>query len=194
MTRTNRFRMIAAAALASTALVVAGCGDDDSDAAAGTTATPAVTQTAPAATTAGTIVDVAAANPDFSILVAAVQRAGLVETLSGPGPFTVFAPTNAAFEAALADLGLTQEELLASPDLGKILTYHVLPARVGSADITGPTSPETAEGSALDVTVDGGAVKVGGAGATVAQADVEASNGVIHAIDGVLVPPTVDLG
>lgn len=194
MTRSKRFRMIGAAALASAALFAAGCGDDDSDAAAGTTASTPVTQTAPAATTAGTIVDVAASNPDFSILVAAVQQAGLVDTLSGTGPFTVFAPTNAAFEAALADLGLTQEQLLASPDLGKILTYHVLPARVGSADITGPTSPETAEGSALDVTVEGGEVKVGAGGATVVQADVEASNGVIHAIDAVLIPPTVDLG
>lgn len=193
MTRTKRFRMIAAAAIASTALVVAGCGDD-SDGAAGTTASTPVTQTAPAATTAGTIVDVAASNPDFSILVAAVQKAGLVETLSGAGPFTVFAPTNAAFEAALADLGLTQDQLLASPDLGKILTYHVLPARVGSADITGPSSPETAEGSTLDVNAEGGTVTVGSDGATVVQADVEASNGVIHAIDKVLIPPTVTLG
>ncbi|MFN8124291.1 MAG: fasciclin domain-containing protein [Thermoleophilia bacterium] len=193
MTRTKPFRMIAAAAIASTALVVAGCGDD-SDGAAGTTASTPVTQTAPAATTAGTIVDVAASNPDFSILVAAVQKAGLVETLSGAGPFTVFAPTNAAFEAALADLGLTQDQLLASPDLGKILTYHVLPARVGSADITGPSSPETAEGSTLDVNAEGGTVTVGSDGATVVQADVEASNGVIHAIDKVLIPPTVTLG
>lgn len=194
MTRTHRFRTLGAIALASTALVVAGCGDDDSDAAAGGTTAPvatATTSTAPA--TAGTIVDVAAANPDFSILVAAVQKAGLVDTLSGTGPFTVFAPTNAAFEAALADLGLTQDQLLASPDLGKILTYHVLPTRVGSADITGPVSPETAEGSMLDVTLEGGQVKVG-PDATVVQADVEASNGVIHAIDAVLIPPDVNLG
>ena len=140
------------------------------------------------------IVEVASGNPDFSTLVEAVVAADLQGTLGGTGPFTVFAPTNAAFEAALADLGLTQDQLLASPDLGKILTYHVLPARVGSADITGPSSPETAEGSTLDVNAEGGTVTVGSDGATVVQADVEASNGVIHAIDKVLIPPTVTLG
>ena len=193
MTRMHRIRTLGAIALASTALVVAGCGDDDSDATAGGTTAPVATATTTTPASTGTIVDVAAANPDFSILVAAVQKAGLVDTLSGAGPFTVFAPTNAAFEAALTDLGLTQDQLLASPDLGKILTYHVLPARVGSADITGPVSPETAEGSKLDVTLDGGMVKVG-PDATVVQADVEASNGVIHAIDAVLIPPDVNLG
>lgn len=195
---------LALAALAATALVAAGCGGDDDDA-----AEPAATSAAAAATTAadsapaassdaamatdaaatGTIVDIAAGNPDFSILVAAVTKAGLAETLSGPGPFTVFAPTNAAFEQALTDLGLTQDELLASPDLAAILTYHVLPAAVMAADITGPSEQTTVQGEALAVAPEDGAVKVGDA--TVTQADLVASNGVIHVIDRVLLPPTV---
>ena len=194
MTRTRRLRTLTAVALASAALVVAGCGGDDD---AATTTAPVATattgtQTAEAGTTSGTIVDVAAGNEDFSILVAAVQRAGLAETLSGPGPFTVFAPTNAAFEQALGDLGITQEELLESPALARILTYHVLPARVGSGDVTGALSPETVEGSEVQVRPENGQVRVGDA--TVVQADVDASNGVIHAIDRVLIPPDVDLG
>jgi uncharacterized surface protein with fasciclin (FAS1) repeats len=179
-----RIRTLFVVALAAAALVVAGCGDDsDSDSGATTAAT------APA----GTIVDVASGNPDFSILTAAVTTAGLAETLSGPGPFTVFAPTNAAFEKALADLELTQEQLLASPDLAKILTYHVLPAKVAAADITEKQSPATVEGQPLDVAPSGGTVSVG-PNATVVQADVPASNGVIHAIDAVLLPPDLDLG
>jgi uncharacterized surface protein with fasciclin (FAS1) repeats len=192
MTRTRRLRTLGAVALASTALIAAGCGGDD-EAATTTAATTAAT--APASTSeaaAGTIVDVAAANPDFSILVAAVQAAGLAETLSGPGPFTVFAPTNEAFEATLKELNLTQEQLLASPDLEKILTYHVLPEKVMAADITGTSSPETVEGSPVEVMAEAGTVTVGDA--TVVQADVAASNGVIHAIDAVLVPPDVNLG
>jgi uncharacterized surface protein with fasciclin (FAS1) repeats len=180
-------------------MTLVACGDDaDSDAGGGTAATTATTTTPDTTGTessagAGTIVDVAAGNPDFSILVAAVQKAGLAETLSGPGPFTVFAPTNDAFAKALADLKLTEEQLLASPDLGKILTYHVLPAKVMAADITGSQSPATVEGSTLDVALKDGSVKVG-ANATVVTPDVAASNGVIHAIDAVLIPPTVTLG
>jgi uncharacterized surface protein with fasciclin (FAS1) repeats len=195
MSRTRRLRTLGAIALASTALVAAGCGGDD-DSADTTATTPAATATAPASTaaaTAGTIVDVAAANPDFSILVAAVQQAGLAETLSGTGPFTVFAPTNEAFAAALEDLNLTQEQLLASPDLEKILTYHVLPQKVMAADITGAQSVTTVEGSALEVTAESGGVSVG-PDASVVQADVAASNGVIHAIDAVLLPPDLNLG
>ena len=140
-----------------------------------------------------TIVDVAAANPDFSILVAAVKKAGLADTLSGAGPFTVFAPTNAAFEAALKATGLTQEQLLASPDLGKILTYHVLPAKVMASAITGTSDATTVEGSTVKVALDGSTVKVGPT-AKVTAADVAASNGVIHVIDAVLLPPSVKLG
>lgn len=196
MTRMLRIRTLALLAIAAGALIVAGCGDD-SDSGAGTTAPPAATSTTEGASTteaaAGTIVDVAGGNPDFSILVAAVTKAGLAETLSGTGPFTVFAPTNAAFEATLKDAGLTQDQLLASPDLAKILTYHVLPSKVMAADITGTLNPATVEGQNLEVALDGGSVKVGPT-AKVAQADVAASNGVIHAIDSVLLPPGVTLG
>lgn len=188
MKRIPRIRTLALVAVAATALIAAGCGGDDES----NTATTA----APAATTAastGTIVDVAAGNPDFSVLVAAVTRAGLAETLSGDGPFTVFAPTNAAFEATLKKAGLTQDQLLASPDLGKILTYHVLPAKVEAADITATQKPATVQGDTVDVTLEGGTVKVGPT-AVVRQADVAASNGVIHAIDAVLLPPGVTLG
>ena len=138
MQRLLRIRMLALLAIAATALIAAGCGDD-TDSGAGTSTPPAATSTTEGTGTSeaaiGTIVDVAAGNPDFSILVAAVTKAGLAETLSGAGPFTVFAPTNAAFEATLKDAGLTQDQLLASPDLAKILTYHVLPSKVMAADI-----------------------------------------------------------
>ena len=189
-----RHRALAVAlVVAASALIAVGCGDD-TESGSGTTATsPAATAPATDSGAAtGTIVDVAAGNPDFSILVAAVQKANLAETLSGPGPFTVFAPTNAAFEATLEGAGLTQDQLLASPDLAKILTYHVLPAKVMAADITGPLKPATVEGQTVDVAPEGGTVTVGNA--TVTQADVGASNGVIHAIDAVLLPPGVALG
>ncbi len=190
---------VALLAVAATALVIAACGgsDDATTSAASVAAAPATTAVAEATTAAaetdtaatGTIVDVAAANPDFSILVAAVQKAGLAETLAGPGPFTVFAPTNDAFAAALTALGLTQEELLASPDLAGILTYHVLPAKVMAADVTSESTPATVQGETVDVKPVSGGVTVNDA--TVTTADVAASNGVIHVIDKVLLPPTV---
>ncbi|MGH1504178.1 MAG: fasciclin domain-containing protein [Acidimicrobiales bacterium] len=135
-----------------------------------------------------TIVDIAAANDDFTILVQAVQAAGLVDTLSGDGPFTVFAPTDAAFEAALANLGLTAEELLASEDLGSILTYHVVPGAVMAADVVGLDGQqvETVNGESVTITVDGDTVMVDGA--NVVTTDIEASNGVIHVIDAVILP------
>ncbi len=139
---------------------------------------------------AGTIVEVAAGNPDFSVLVEAVQAAGLAETLSGPGPFTVLAPTNAAFESALGALGLTKEELLASPALADILTYHVLEGDVGSSDIAAEPTRPTVQGEPVEIAADGGTVTVNGA-AKVVTADVPASNGVIHVIDAVLLPPSV---
>lgn len=138
---------------------------------------------------AGTIVDVAAGAEDFSTLVAAVQAAGLAETLSGEGPFTVFAPTNEAFEAALQELGVTQEELLADPNLSDILTYHVVEGETLAADVAGLDGQEvtTVNGAPLEVSVDGDTVMIGSA--TVTTTDIMASNGVIHAIDSVLLPP-----
>ena len=144
-----------------------------------------------------TIVDVASGNEDFSTLVAAVDAAGLVETLSGEGPFTVFAPTNAAFEAALAELGLTAEELLADTEtLTSILTFHVVGDSLMAEDIVaaveeadGTLEVETVNGAPLTVEIVDGELALNGQGVGVAMADVEASNGVIHAIDGVLLPP-----
>ena len=135
-----------------------------------------------------TIVDVAAGNPDFSTLVAAVTAAGLGETLSGAGPFTVFAPTNAAFAALPAG---TLDSLLLPENKAKlaaILTYHVVPGKVMAADLpTTATDVATANGKMISVVAgaDGATVN----GAKVIAADVAASNGVIHAINAVILPP-----
>lgn len=130
-----------------------------------------------------TIVETAVSAGSFTTLVAAVQAAGLVDTLNGPGPFTVFAPTDDAF-AKLPDG--TVEALLADiPQLTSILTYHVVPGAVHGADVAGLDSATTVQGSDLNFdTSDGVHVN----DATVTQADIEASNGVIHVIDTVLIP------
>jgi uncharacterized surface protein with fasciclin (FAS1) repeats len=134
-----------------------------------------------------TVVDVAAGNQDFSTLVAALKAADLVDALKGKGPFTVFAPTNAAFAALPAG---TVEDLLKPENKAKlqaILKFHVIPARIEAADLAGKklTSPATLQGATLPVDGTMG-VKVGDA--TVVAPDVEASNGVIHVIDKVLLP------
>jgi len=135
------------------------------------------------------IVALAVATEGFSTLVAALTAAGLVETLQGEGPFTVFAPNDAAF-AALPE-GLLEKLLL--PEniavLTSILTYHVVGAKVLSTEVVAGDAASV-EGSTLALTTDMG-VMVNDA--TVIQADVVGSNGVIHVIDKVLVPPTVDL-
>ena len=145
-----------------------------------------------------TVLDVAAANEDFSTLAAAVEAAGLQDALSDPGAtLTVFAPTNEAFEAALASLGLTAEELLADTEtLTAILTYHVLGDVVTSSDIvaagTEEIPVEMLSGEELVVAVgDDGTVGFVDQTATVTMADIEASNGVIHVIDAVLLPPSM---
>ncbi|GGK40065.1 hypothetical protein GCM10011322_29090 [Salinarimonas ramus] len=133
------------------------------------------------------IVDTAVAADGFETLVAAVQAAELVETLKGEGPFTVFAPTDEAF-AALPE-GTVENLLLPEnrDQLVAVLTYHVVPGRVMSSDIAGQeVSPETVQGGTLMVDATGDAVMVDDA--TVVQADIEASNGVIHVIDTVLIP------
>lgn len=130
------------------------------------------------------IVDVAAGNKDFSTLVAAVQAAGLVETLKGSGPFTVFAPTNEAFGKLPAG---TVESLLKPENKAKlvaILTYHVVPGKVMAADVKAG-EVKTVQGSMAKISVDGG-VKIDGA--KVVATDVAASNGVIHVIDSVILP------
>tara|TARA_Y100000815_G_scaffold257279_1_gene265720 strand:- start:40 stop:546 length:507 start_codon:yes stop_codon:yes gene_type:complete len=135
-------------------------------------------------TSSMTIVEIAQENGNFTTLVAAVQEAGLVETLSGEGPFTVFAPTDAAF-AALPEGAL--DALLADPEaLKAVLTYHVVPGAVMASDLSDGMTAETVSGDEITFTLDGDAVQVNGA--TVTAADIEASNGVIHVVDTVLMP------
>jgi len=132
------------------------------------------------------IVDTAVANGSFTTLAAALTAAGLVDTLKGAGPFTVFAPTDAAFAALPAG---TVEDLLKPENkdqLVSILTYHVVPGKVMSTDLTEGMKAASVQGGELTVTLDGGA-KVNGA--VISTADVEASNGVIHVIDSVILPP-----
>ena len=168
------FRLLLVAASAS---VLTACWNDDD---------------APSAPPPQTIVQTAQADPRLSILAEAVVAADLATTLSGPGPYTVFAPTNDAFAALLAELGLTKEQLLADKALlTAVLTYHVLPARVLKAAVPA--------GKAI-TTVQGGIFKVDAVGAnlvitdgrnrtaTITATDIAASNGVIHLIDTVLLP------
>ena len=133
------------------------------------------------------IVDTAVAAGSFKTLVAAVTAAGLVDTLKGAGPFTVFAPTDAAFAALPAG---TVEMLLKPENKGKlasILTYHVVPGKVMSGDLLGKkVTPKTVEGQTLAVDATGAGVMVNDA--TVSTTDIAATNGVIHVIDKVLMP------
>ncbi|MBL9096788.1 MAG: fasciclin domain-containing protein [Alphaproteobacteria bacterium] len=134
-----------------------------------------------------TITEVAASNPDFSTLVAALKAADLADALKGAGPFTVFAPTNAAFAALPAG---TVENLLKPENKAKlqsVLKFHVIPAKIESSALAGKTltSPATLQGGTLAIDGTKGVV-VGGANVT--AADVKASNGVIHVIDKVLLP------
>lgn len=131
------------------------------------------------------IVDTAVGAGNFTTLVAAVEAAGLVDTLKGEGPFTVFAPTDEAFAALPAG---TVEDLLKPENKDKlvsILTYHVVPGKVMSGDLTEGMKAATVQGGEVTITLDGGA-KVNGANVT--TADIEATNGVIHVIDAVIMP------
>ena len=178
--RTPLMKKVLALALVASISLVA-CGSDSS--------TEVVDTTVMEEVAANDIVAVASSTEGFSTLVAALSAAGLVETLQGEGPFTVFAPNDDAFAALPA--GLLEKLLL--PEniavLTSILTYHVVAGKVMSTDVTTGDAP-TVEGSTLALdTMSGVMVN----DATVIAADVEASNGVIHVIDKVLVPPTVDL-
>jgi uncharacterized surface protein with fasciclin (FAS1) repeats len=132
------------------------------------------------------IVDTAVAAGNFTTLAAALTAAGLVDTLKGAGPFTVFAPTDAAFAALPAG---TVEDLLKPENKDKliaILTYHVLPGKVMSTDLSEGLKAKTVNGAEVTITLEGGA-KVNGA--VISTADIAASNGVIHVIDSVILPP-----
>ncbi|MDG4649393.1 fasciclin domain-containing protein [Roseibacterium sp. SDUM158017] len=131
------------------------------------------------------IVETAVGAGNFTTLVAAVEAAGLVETLSGEGPFTVFAPTDEAF-AALPEG--TVEGLLEDPEaLAAVLTYHVVPGAVMSGDLSDGMTATTVNGADVTISIDMGTVMVNEA--TVTAADIEATNGVIHVIDSVILPP-----
>ena len=188
---TNRTRTAAAAIAA--ALVLSACStdaeetvvDEPAPAAPAEPEAPAEHETAEL----GTVVDVAIATDGFETLVAAIVAADLAETLAGEGPFTVFAPTDEAF-AALPE-GLLEKLLLEENRdvLVKILTYHVVSGTVLAADVT-DGDVATVEGSTIALSTTGG-VTVNGA--NVVLADVLASNGVIHVIDAVILPPDVDV-
>ena len=130
------------------------------------------------------IVDTAIASGNFNTLVTAVQEAGLVDTLKGEGPFTVFAPTDAAFAKIPAD---QLNALLADKEkLAAVLTYHVVLGKVMSADVVKLDTADTVQGQSVDINVKNGKVFV--EGALVSAVDIETSNGVIHVIDTVILP------
>lgn len=161
-------KSLAAAVVLSLPFTVIACSDDDP-----------VAPPAP-----GTIVEVATSAGTFNTLLAAVQAAGLVNTLSGPGPFTVFAPTDDAF--AKLPAGTVQALLQDPTTLAAILTYHVVPGKVTAAQVVNLTSAVTVNGKSVSIQVVGGNVLIDGA--TVTITDIQASNGVIHVIDTVLIP------
>lgn len=113
-----------------------------------------------------------------------------MKTLQGEGPFTVFAPTNAAFEKLLGELDITADELLAQPDLAKVLTYHVVPGKVLAADLTDGMKAETVNGEELMFDLSGDPMVNK---SMITQTDIEATNGVVHSIDTVLVPSDFEL-
>ena len=176
-------------AIAAAALVVA-CGSDDNDAATTEAPSTEAPSTEAPAEGPGDIVAIASGDENFSTLVAAVTEAGLVETLQGEGPFTVFAPTNDAFAALPA--GVVDKLLLPENKdlLVQILTYHVVSGAVMAADVMAG-DVASVEGSNIAVTTNDGGVQVNGAAVT--TADIVASNGVIHVIDAVILPPGVDV-
>lgn len=133
------------------------------------------------------IVDTAVGAGDFKILVDLVQKAGLVDTLKGKGPFTVFAPTDKAFQAVPKPV---LDQLAADKELLKqVLTYHVVPGAVYSKDVKNGMKAKTVQGEQISVVINNGKVKFDNA--NLVKADIKASNGVIHVIDTVILPPTV---
>jgi uncharacterized surface protein with fasciclin (FAS1) repeats len=193
--------LVALGAIVSLGLVATACGDDDSTSSDETTAaaeeTTATDDTAAGESATESIVDIAAGNPDFSVLVELLTTAGLVETLAGEGPFTVFAPTNAAFEALATELGTDIEGFKTQVGsdveaLKKVLTTHVYAGKVMAADTVALDGAEVdmLSGEKATVSSKDGAVSltIGASVANVTAADVEASNGVIHIIDKPLLP------
>ena len=154
--------------------MLVACGTDTAD--AGTTPTQNVVQ-------------LAQGNPDLSILVEAVVAADLAGTLSAPGPYTVFAPTNAAFAALLTELGVSKADLLANkPLLTAVLTYHALGARVLKADVVPGAQPNTVQGENFSISAALAITDKRARTANIVATDVLTSNGVIHVIDRVILP------
>jgi len=184
--RCSSFRLALGAALALPLASVAGAGECPL-AAAKKAQAQAHVQTVAFKAEAKDIVDTAVATGSFKTLVAAVQAAGLVETLKGAGPFTVFAPTDEAFAKLPAG---TIESLLKPENKEKlvaVLTYHVVPGKVMAADVVKLTEAPTVQGSKAKVKVVDGTVMIDAA--KVVKTDIETSNGVIHVIDAVILPP-----
>ena len=172
----RRNLLILTGVAAATTLLTA-CGDSDDHVAA----------------PAKNIVELAQATPDLSILVEAVVAAGLAATLSGAGPFTVFAPTNAAFVSLLGELGVSKEALLADKTLlTAVLTYHVLGSKVESSQIPLGAAIKTVQGANLTINTAGSGLAITdarGRKANIVTANIQASNGVVHVIDKVILPP-----
>lgn len=188
------FGIIAIAVVAVGAILLFTNSDsEDTDEVATTTESSQIAEPVqePEVQTGSTIVELAQATPDLSTLVSAVVEAELVETLSSEGPFTVFAPTNDAFGELLASLNVSAEDLLARDDLAGILTYHVVSGEVFAADLSDGQTVTTVQGGTLTVSVSDVGVTLtdaNGGVSTVVTADVDASNGVVHVIDAVLLP------
>lgn len=191
-------RTLTTVAALALALGVAACGSSDDGAGSGSSSSTTSMAPSPSespsetAAASGDIVDTAVAAGGFTTLATALKAAGLVETLKGPGPFTVFAPTDEAFAKLPAG---TLDTLLEDPkgDLSAILTYHVVPGKVMAADVAtlDGQKVKTVQGTELTVGVSGSTVTLTdatGAKVTVTKTDIPATNGVIHVIDGVLLP------
>lgn len=178
------------------ALMLSACGEREATPSTDAARAPA---TAPASSPAGTVLEVAQRDPDFTTLVSALQTAGMTATLNGPGPFTLFAPTNAAFEKVPA----ATRDALTTPagqaDLRRLLTYQVVPGRLDAAALTeriqlagGSVRLTTLQGGILTAKTnpDGsiGLTDAAGGASRVVESDTGASNGVIHAIDTVVEP------
>ena len=179
------------AAVVAVGMLAAACGSSSSRASSPTSSTtPAAT--ASAATASKNIVQIAESNPDFSTLVSAVKAAGLVSTLEGSGPFTVFAPTNAAFAALPSGTLPTLLEPANRAMLAKILTYHVVSGAL-KADQIMPGAIKTVNGATFTVNSAGGKLTITdgkGHTAQIVQTNIVAANGVIHVINAVLLPPS----
>ena len=174
-----------------TALALAACGSSTQDATAPAPTAPVTAPSTSAAPPASDIVGVASSTPGFTNLVAAATAAGLVPTLQGTGPFTVFAPTDAAFATVKPDLLANLLKPANKEALTKVLTYHVVAGKLLAADLK-PGTLKSVEGNALNVTADTGQGLFVNNG-LVTTADVPATNGVVHVIDHVLFPPDIDL-